>query len=82
MSCTRARSPKRSALSWKMKPRIMLAMPSSQAGWRARRKTSRRSKPAAGLLLATLRWHTEDVAVHRLAVTASRIAFSMSLSLR
>src|SRR6516225_8500839 len=50
--------------------------------WRARRKTTRRSKPAAGLLLAPLRWYTEDVAVHRLAVTASRIAFSISLSRR
>ena len=57
-------------------------MPSSQTGWRARQKTTRRSKPAAGLLLAPLRWYTEDVAVHRLAVTASRIAFSISLSRR
>ena len=40
------------------------------------------SKPAAGMLLAPLRWHTEDVAVHTLAATASRIALSIGLSLR
>jgi len=60
----------------------MLAMPSSQTGWRARRTTSPASKPVVWLLLAPMRWHTEDVAVHRLAATASRIAFSISLSFR
>ena len=82
MGWTRARSPKRSAVSWKMNPTIMLAMPSSQAGRRARRTTSPASKPAAWLLLAPMRWHTEDVAVHKLAATASRIAVSITLSLR
>jgi hypothetical protein len=65
-----------------MNPRIMLAMPSSQTGRRARRMTSPASKAAVWLLLAPLRWHTEDIAVHKLAATASKIAFSISLSLR
>jgi hypothetical protein len=32
--------------------------------------------------LAPLRWHTEAVAVHKPAATASKIALSISLSLR
>jgi hypothetical protein len=44
---------------------------------------SRASKPAAGLVFrAPARWHTDAVAVHRLAATASKIAFSISLPLR
>src|SRR2546421_94840 len=57
-------------------------MPSSQTGWRASRTTSRASKPAASLSLAPLRWHSEAVAVHTLAATASRMALSISLPLR
>src|SRR5260370_7279790 len=56
----------------------MLAMPSSQTGWRARRKMSPTSKPAISYLLAPRRWHTEAVAVQKLAAMASRIAFSIS----
>src|SRR5271166_238795 len=56
----------------------MLATPSSQTGRRARRKTSQTSKPVVSLLLAPRRWHTEAVAVHKLAAMASRIAFSTS----
>jgi hypothetical protein len=36
-----------SPVIWKTNPRIMLAMPSSQTGWRARRKTSPTSKPVS-----------------------------------
>jgi hypothetical protein len=77
MGWTRARSPKRSAVIWKMNPPIMAAMPSSQAGWRASRIRSRASKPAVWVLWAPLRWHNEAVAVHTLAATASRIALSI-----
>ena len=59
----------------------MLAMPSSQTGRRAKVNTSRTSKPVVWLLLAPMRWHTEDAAVHRLAATASKIAVSISLFL-
>src|SRR5215831_12105356 len=56
----------------------MLAMPVSQIGWRASRNTSKRSNFAPWLaLLAPRRWHTDDVAVHRLAATANRIALSI-----
>jgi hypothetical protein len=59
----------------------MAAMPSSQAGWRASRRMSLASNPAAGpVFLAPARWHTEAVAVHTLAASASKIAFSMYLS--
>ena len=78
MGWTRASAPKCSAVSWKTNPRIMLATPSSQIGRRARRNTSQTSKPAVSLLLAPMRWHTEAVAVQKLAATASRIAFSIS----
>ena len=54
-------------------------MPSSQAGWRASRRMSRASNPAAGpVFRAPARWHTDAVAVHRLAATASKIAVSIS----
>ena len=38
---------------------------------------SRRSNLSAWILLAPRRWHTEDVAVHKLAATASTIALSI-----
>jgi len=75
---TRASGPNRRALIWKTNPRIMLASPSSQTGRRARRKTSQTSKPALSYLLAPKRWHTEAVAVQKLAAGASRTAFSSS----
>src|SRR6266567_4283606 len=56
----------------------MLAMPISQTGRRARRKTSQTSKAAVLSLLAPRRWHTEAVAVQKLAAMASRSAFSIS----
>src|ERR1700677_871483 len=56
----------------------MLVRPSSQTGRRASRKMSQTSKLVASLLLAPMRWHTEAVAVQKLAATASRIAFSIS----
>ena len=74
---TSASGPKRSAVTWNPKPRIMLAIPSSQMGWRAKRATSQRSKPDVSVLIAPLRWHIDAVAVHRLAATASSIAFSI-----
>src|SRR5215469_6782275 len=56
----------------------MLAMPVSQIGWRASRNTSSRSNFVPWLaLLAPRRWHTDDVAVHKLAATANRIALSI-----
>ena len=58
--------------------RIMLATPSSQTGRRASRTTSQTSKPVTSLLLAPMRWHTEAVAVQKLAAKASRIAFFRS----
>jgi len=59
----------------------MAAMPSSQVGWRASRTMSRASNPpvAGPVFLAPARWHTDAVAVHRLAASASKIAFSISL---
>src|SRR5690242_16060296 len=57
-------------------------MPPSQAGRRASRIRSRTSKPAVWSSLAPLRWHSEAVAVHTLAATASTIALSISLPLR
>ena len=57
-------------------------MPSNQTGLRTRRNTSPGSKPIVWLLLAPMRWHTEDVAVQRLAATASKIAVSIGLPLR
>src|SRR5271169_5862779 len=78
MGWTKANGPKCSAVSWNANPRIMLATPRSHTGRRARRNTSQTSKPAVSLLLAPMRWHTEAVAVHPLAATASRIAFSIS----
>src|SRR5580693_7086890 len=78
MGWTRANAPKCNAISWNTNPRIMLATPRSHTGWRARRNTSQTSKAAVSLLLAPLRWHTEAVAVHKLAAMASRIAFSIS----
>jgi hypothetical protein len=81
MGWTRASSPKRRAVSWNTNPPIMAAMPSSQAGWRASRTMSRPSNPATGpVFRAPARWHTDAVAVHRLAATASKIAFSMYFS--
>jgi hypothetical protein len=53
-------------------------MPISQTGRRARRKTSQTSKAAVLSLLAPRRWHTEAVAVQKLAAMASRSAFSIS----
>jgi hypothetical protein len=82
MGWTKARAPKCRAVSWKTNPPIMLAMPSSQTGRRARRNMSRASKPVVWMLLAPMRWHTEDVAVQRLAATASKIAVSISLPFR
>ena len=82
MGWTKARSPKCSAMSWKTNPRIMLAMPSSQIGRRARRKMSHTSKPVVWLSLAPLRWHSDEVAVHKHAATASRIALSIGLPLQ
>src|SRR6202021_1094198 len=38
-----------------------------------------RPNPPAGTLRAPSRWHTEEVAVHRLAATASSIALSIYL---
>src|SRR5580700_2458103 len=81
MGWTSDRSPKRSAVSWKTNPPIMLAMPSSQTGRRASRTTSPTSNPLAWVPLAPLRWHTDDVAVHTLAATASTIALSITVSL-
>src|SRR5271155_278382 len=78
MGWTRAKPPKCRAVSWNTNPKIMLAMPSTQTGWRARRNTSRTSKPAVSVLLAPLRWHTDAVAVHNLAAAASTIALSIS----
>jgi len=77
MGWTRASAPKCRAVSWKMNPRIMLATPRSQIGLRARRNTSLASKLAGSLPLAPRRWHTEAVAVHKLAATASMIAVSI-----
>jgi hypothetical protein len=59
---------------------IMLASPASQIGRRASRKMSQMSTPAAPGRLAFLaprRWHTEDVAVQKLAARASKIALSV-----
>ena len=70
--------PDRRALIRKTSLRIMLAMSSRPAGGRARRKTSQTSKPVTSLLLAPRRWHTEAVAVQKLAARASWIAFSIS----
>src|SRR5580700_5316497 len=78
MGWTKASAPKCSAVSWNTNPRIMLATPRSHTGRRARRNTSQTSKLVVSLLLAPLRWHTEAVAVQKLAATASRIAFSIS----
>jgi hypothetical protein len=82
MGWTSDRSPKRSAVSWKTNPPIMLAMPSSQTGRRASRTTSPTSNPLAWVLLAAIRWHTDDAAVHTLAATASTIALSITVSFR
>src|SRR3984957_9942754 len=57
----------------------MKPIPGSQIGRRARRTISPRPNPSAGILLAPSRWHTEEVAVHRLAATASSIALSIYL---
>jgi hypothetical protein len=44
---------------------------------------SRASNPLAGpVFRAPARWHTDAVAVHRLAATASKTAFSISLPLQ
>ena len=40
------------------------------------------SKPVAGLLVAPMRWHTQDTAVYGHAATASKIAASISLPFR
>jgi hypothetical protein len=40
--------------------------------------TTRYPQRGADALLAPMRWHTEDVAVQRLAATDSKIAFSIS----
>ena len=79
MGWTRASSPNRRAVSWNTNPPIMAAMPSSQAGWRASRTMSRASNPAVGpVFRAPARWHTNAVAVHRAAATASKTALSIS----
>ena len=78
MGWTKASAPKCSAVSWNTNPRIMAATPRSQTGRRASRNTSQTSKPVVSLLLAPMRWHTEAVAVQKLAATASRIALSIS----
>ncbi len=36
IGCTRARLPKCKAVTWNTNPRIMLATPTSQIGWRTR----------------------------------------------
>src|ERR1700683_4779113 len=80
MGWTSASAPKCNAASWNANPRIMLASPASQIGRRASRKMSQMSTPAAPGLLAFLaprRWHTEDVAVQKLAARASGIALSI-----
>src|SRR5271156_2203925 len=80
MGWTSASAPKCNAASWNANPRIMLANPASQIGRRASRKMSQMSTPAAPGLLAFLaprRWHTEDVAVQKLAARASKIALSI-----
>jgi len=82
MGWTRASAPKCNAASWNANPRIMLASPASQIGRRASRKMSQMSTPAAPGRLAFLaprRWHTEDVAVQKLAARASEIALSIFL---
>jgi hypothetical protein len=71
---------KRSTVTWKANLPIMAAMPPSQAGRRASRTRSRTSKPAAWSSLAPLRWHSEAVAVHTLAATASRIGLIHQLA--
>lgn len=77
MGWTSASGPNRSAASCSANPASMLAKPSTQTGWRASRKTSHGSKPVAWWPRAPSRWHTEDVAVQKLAATESRIASSM-----
>src|ERR1700735_3935670 len=57
----------------------MQPIPASQTGRRARRTMSPRPNPSTGVVLAPRRWHTEDVAVHRPAATASSIALSIYL---
>src|SRR5580698_3295034 len=78
MGWTSASGPKCSAVTWKTNPRIMLASPASQIGRRASRKISQISKPVVwAAACAPSRWHTDEVAVHRLATMASGIALSM-----
>jgi hypothetical protein len=75
MGWTRASAPYRSAVTWNTNPPIMLAMPRSQTGRRARRKISRTSNPpVVCTLLAPWRWAIEAVAVQKLAATASKTA--------
>src|ERR1700691_4354084 len=59
----------------------MLKMPSNQIGWRMRRTSISASDPVPVLLSASRapsRWHTEDVAVKRLALSARRTALITS----
>ena len=61
-------------------------------GWPRRRPTGTKavraaaaspaSKPVAGLLVAPMRWHTQDRAVYGHAAVASKIAASISLPFR
>jgi hypothetical protein len=75
---TRANGPNRSALSWKPNPRIMLAIPASHTGRRTSRRMRRGSKPVTSLVRAPRRWHTDAVAVQKLAATARMTAASIA----
>ena len=75
MGWTRASGPYRRAVSWKTNPPIMLTMPSSQTGWRARRSSSLMSNPpVVCTLFAPWRCASDAVAVQKLAAIASKTA--------
>ena len=74
MGWTSASGPKRSAVTWNANPAIMLAIPASQTGRRASRKSSAGSNPSGSAWPTPSRWHSEEVAVHPLAASASAIA--------
>ena len=66
-----------SATTWSPNPASMLEKPSSHTGWRASRNTSQGSKPVTLTERAPSRWHTEEVAVKKLAATESSTASSI-----
>ncbi len=75
MGWTMASGPYRSAISWKPNPPIMLTMPRSHIGRRARLSISRASNPpVVCTLFAPWRCASDAVAVHKLAASASKTA--------